>query len=78
MKSRTKADSPIENDVIVEVAAAIDAGRIAYAAAGGMKPPITILFIFSRIVVDSLRRAIAGKLRFAGIIIDKTVFPAFR
>ena len=64
-KSRTKADSPTVNAVIVEVADVNDDRRSAYVVAGGTKPPITILLVTFRITDDSLRRAIAGKLRFA-------------
>ena len=82
MKSRTKADSPTVNDVIAEVAADIDVGRSVHAVAGGTKPPITILLVTFCIADDSLRRAIAGKLRFAGttaiIIIGKTIGSIFR
>ena len=65
MKSRTKADSPKVNEVIAESAVVIDVRRLVDKVAGGTKPPITILLVTFRITDDSLRRAIAGKLRFA-------------
>ena len=83
-KSRTKAENHHEMVETVDHAVREDVhrhevqGDVANSARAveGTKPPITILIV--TFDLGSLRQGIVGKLRFAGIIIDKTVFPAFR
>ena len=73
MKSRTKADSPIVNAAIVEVAVATDVRRLVYAVAGGNEATNNHTSCYlpysCRLPATS---AVVGKLRFAGSVIGNS------